>query len=42
MYLIVDVIGWHYWAGFAIGAVIAPATNFLINQSWTFRPKPGA
>jgi putative flippase GtrA len=37
MYLIVDVIGWHYWAGFAISAVIAPVTNFIINQKWAFR-----
>ena len=40
MHLAVHVLAWHYWTGLLLATAVVPPTNFLINQFWSFRPRP--
>lgn len=37
--IVVEVIGWHYIAGYAIGYILAVSNNYLWNSLWTFKEK---
>ena len=42
MYLAVRVLGLWYVAGQALVVVVVPATNFVLNRSWSFRSSSAA
>ena len=39
MYVTVHVLGWSYITGLIITSCVVPATNFVLNYLWCFRPE---
>ena len=38
-WLLVERLGWPFWAGLAVVAVAVPALSFLLQRLWAFRQK---
>jgi len=39
-WLLVERLGWPFWAGLAVVAVAVPALSFVLSRAWAFRRTP--
>lgn len=40
-WLLVQRLGWPFWAGLAVVAVAVPAMSFVLSRAWAFRDRSG-